>query len=112
MAPDDNAGQGLAWYSYRRAEDRERPCGRVEKAAMNRLRNAVAALQKHISAASLEQEMTLAIEHHAASLEQRFNGGRPFPEREGDLKPGRRGGGIHKKPKVEPPLLHLVEDLT
>jgi hypothetical protein len=89
-APEPSAPRVM--YLYRRVAHRVKTTSRVEWAALERLRDAVYWLHQHGAAASLEQELTIAIEAHVAGLAARFHGNAPFPERPCDLTPGRRAG--------------------
>lgn len=88
-------------YIYERPVERERPATRVEVEAFDKIRDLVAFLQSHGVPASVEQEMTIAMRAHYAGMAARLNANKPFPERSGDLKPGRRTG-VHRKKLPEP----------
>lgn len=93
-------------YIYRRPSVRVKVNTRTDQGAIDKLRDAVAWLQAHGAPASLEQEMTIAMEAHVAGLAARFNSGDPFPARAGDLLPGRRAG-VHGR-VTEHPVLSLT----
>ena len=87
-------------YIYERPVERERPATRVEVDAFERMRDLVAWLRGHGVPASVEQEMTIAMRAHVAGMAARLHNNQPFPERDGDLKPGRLTG-VHRKPRPE-----------
>lgn len=93
-------------YIYRRPSVRVKVNTRTDHGAIEKMRDAVAWLQARGAPASLEQEMTIAMEAHVAGLAARFNGGDSFPAREGDLAPGRRAG-VHGR-VAEHPILSLT----
>lgn len=70
--------------------DRIKVGSRVEAEALERLRDAVAALQAAGSRISLETALTLGVKLAARHLERRFNYGARFPPRPLELRPGRR----------------------
>jgi hypothetical protein len=82
-------------YLYRQPKLRVPVGTRADWEAIEKLRDAVAFLHKHGAPATLEQEVTIALESHVAGLSARFNGGDRFPTRTEALMQGRRGGGIH-----------------
>lgn len=95
-------------YIYERPVERERPATRVEVEAFENMRDLVAYLQAQGVPASVEQEMTIAMRAHVAGMAARLHGNKPFPERSGDLKPGRRTG-VHRK-KLPEPVQELVAE--
>lgn len=88
-------------YRYVPPRDRMGLNRRVDADAFEDLRNMVAWLRGQGAAvASLEQELTVAIRAHVASMAARF--GMPgFPAREGDLQPGRRAGVHSRAARIE-----------
>lgn len=88
---DDSDRDDSIFYEHIAARNRKRPPTRVEIDALNRVRNAVAFLRgKGARSATVEQEISIAVESHAAHLEIRYNRGVRFPDRPSDLPPGRR----------------------
>lgn len=88
-------------YLYRVPKRRVKVATRADQDAIEKMRDAVAFLQAHGAPASLEQEATIALEAHVAGLAARYNGGQPFPAREGRLRDGRRAG-VHGRAALSP----------
>lgn len=86
---------------YDRPINRGRFVWRAELDDIERARNFVAWMHgQGVHHVSLEQFFVVAIRDHATLMEQRYNGGQPFPPRDGDLKGGRRPGVHGKSPTV------------
>lgn len=79
-------------YRFTPAADRRVLRARIEHEPYERLRNAVGWLRQQGAPATVEQELSDAVARHASLLEQRHNGGQPFPELLEWLRPGRMTG--------------------